>query len=140
MDRNDQKQDESEDEIVEQVVTNTIQSVDEDDFNEEYVVISFRSNVSIINFLCSIEEASDTEERLIKAELASTSKAGPSKIFNFEDVYSADTDVEEDCSETVPNSPEDLKNIFENKKFYVDEGLEEELFTKVNKYIVAYNG
>lgn len=71
----------------------------------------------------------------------SFSEAGPSTQRDFEDVYSADTDIEEDLSENIPVSSEDsLENFFDNKTFYIDRDFEIDVFTKLNRYIVGYNG
>lgn len=71
----------------------------------------------------------------------SFSDAGPSTQRDFVDVYSADTDIEEDCSENIPvSSGASLENFFDNKTFYIDRDFEKDIFTKLNRYIVGYNG
>lgn len=68
----------------------------------------------------------------------STSKAGTN--LDFEDIYSVDTDIEEDIGDSPNSAYTPLKSIFENKKFYVDNSFEEGVLTKLNKYIMAYKG
>lgn len=91
--------------------------------------------------ISSTEDASDTEERLLEASLSSLPEPGPSTRSDFEDVYSADTDIEDDCSDSVPTLPNDLlKNIFDNKRFYIDAHFEDDMIAKLNKYIIAGKG
>ncbi|XP_018579440.1 DNA repair protein XRCC1 [Anoplophora glabripennis] len=121
LDKNDADKEESEDEICERIGTssyNVDQNSDSDTDCDER------------------NEASDTEERVAKI-LEVQGKKGKE---NHKDIYSADTDEESPVQKMSSDFANNLKNIFNDKKFYIDQSLDMEIYNKLLKYIVAYNG
>lgn len=62
-------------------------------------------------------------------------------MLDIDDIYLADTDVEEDCTDDIrKTSDEPLKPFFQSKHFHIDKKFKKDMVTKLNRYIVAYKG
>lgn len=84
------------------------------------------------------DTASDTEERVARIlEIQGTKEKKQEK---HNDIYSADTDEESPVEKLSFDLTKNLKNIFDDKKFYIDQSFDSEVYNKLLKYIVAYNG
>lgn len=59
---------------------------------------------------------------------------------NHNDIYSADTDEESPLQQISADFTNKFKNIFDDKKFYIDQSFDMGIYNKLLKYIVAYNG
>ncbi|KAG5876639.1 hypothetical protein JTB14_012984 [Gonioctena quinquepunctata] len=130
LDKGDQDRDESEDEIIEDVMHEAVQ-VDEVSDGERNA-----------NFSDHKDEGSDTEERIAKILASKTSSKAdpPESPAPNEDVYSVETDVEEDLEKSPAPEAKQLPNFFAGKIFYIDSSFDDETYWRLRKYIVAYKG
>lgn len=82
-----------------------------------------------------MEQGSDTDERIAEIQR----KQADSKVT---DIFSLDTDS--DSPDETPKGDlaikQKLNDLFEDKIFYVDEGLEDSLAKKIRQHVSAYNG
>ncbi|KAJ8926425.1 hypothetical protein NQ314_021213 [Rhamnusium bicolor] len=77
--------------------------------------------------------ASDTEERIARIQERNKENEKNS-------VYTADTDEEDQAEKTSSALSNKLMNLFINKTFYIDQSFDEDVYNKLLKYIVAYDG
>ncbi|KAJ8945094.1 hypothetical protein NQ318_005274 [Aromia moschata] len=143
LDKADAAKNESEDEICEEIKGNSPpQERADNDSEGDY------------------NEGSDTEERIVRIQelqrlkeqkrennlyISDTDDEGvlQNKNNKANSVYSADTDEEEKPEKQPPSASQNmnkLKSLFLNKKFYIDYTFSENVYNKLRKYIVAYNG
>lgn len=92
--------------------------------------------LSLVTFFFRNEAASDTEERVAKILEMQRKK----RKENHNDIYSADTDEESPLQQISADFTNKFKNIFDDKKFYIDQSFDMGIYNKLLKYIVAYNG
>lgn len=80
-------------------------------------------------------QGSDTDEKIAEIQLK---QAKPQS----KDVFSVETDDEDiiPSDNSVREIDKKLENFFDDKIFYVDESLDDDLGKKIKQYITAYNG
>ncbi|KAJ8913467.1 hypothetical protein NQ315_013847 [Exocentrus adspersus] len=127
LDRSDMNKEESEDEICEKIDSP-----------------SNNHSVNISDSDTDLEQndgASDTEERIARIqEMQRIEQKECDKLSDSPDIYCADTDEESPIEKLPSNFTENLRNLFADKNFYIDQSFDLETYNKLLKYIVAYNG